>query len=60
MEVRSEYNDGKLLFEWNPAENIVGIVRRGIFYRIKLIGQDEGGGYRVLEEVNKRNDTKNK
>lgn len=55
MEVRSEYTNGKLLFEWNPKENIVSIVHKDMLYRVKLIQQTEDSKYCVLEKKQKKN-----
>ncbi len=52
LEVRSEHNGGKKLFDWDPVDNTIGIVQRDMFYRVQLIqGQ---GRYRVLEKHPKR------
>lgn len=50
LQVRSDYTDGKFLFEWDPAENTIGIVQKNMFYRVKLIPQGTSGRYRVLEK----------
>ena len=36
MEVRSNGDKGKFLFTWNPEINCVDIVRKGMFYRVRL------------------------
>ena len=60
MEVRSEYTNGKLLFEWNPKENIVSIVHKDMLYRVKLIQQTEDSKYCVLEKNKKEHLTRDK
>lgn len=37
MDVRTNGDSGKLLFTWNPEESTIDIVKRGMFYRIKLL-----------------------
>lgn len=36
MEVRSNGESGKFLFDWHPENNCVDIVKSGMFYRIEL------------------------
>ena len=36
MEVRSNGDSGKLLFEWNPEKETVDIVKCGMLYSVKL------------------------
>ena len=50
LDVRSDYTGGKLLFEWDPTENTIGIVQKDMFYRVKLIRNGMNGRYRVLEK----------
>lgn len=37
MDVRTNGDSGKLLFTWNPEESTVDIVKRGMFYKVKLL-----------------------
>ena len=53
MEVRSDNTSGKLLFEWNPTDNVISIIRKDMFYRIELIRQGECSKYRVIEKRTK-------
>ncbi len=38
MEVRSNGETGKYLFNWHPETNSIDIVKKGMFYRIELYG----------------------
>lgn len=38
MEVRSNGETGKFLFDWHPETDCIDIVKKGMFYRIKLYG----------------------
>lgn len=59
--VKCEGADGKLLFEWNPVENSIGIVRKDTFYRLQLYRHGAKGKYRILEQCpkNQRNNNPN-
>ena len=52
MDVRTEQDGGKLLFQWDPHENIISIVRKNMIYDIKLspIGD---GYYEIIHRSNR-------
>lgn len=52
--IKCQGKDGKLLFEWNPAMNIISIVRKDMFYRVKLLNTDPKSSYQVIEEHPKK------
>jgi len=49
MDVRSNGNTGKLLFEWNPERNIVDIVKCGTLYKIRL-SNNSSQPYKILSK----------
>jgi hypothetical protein len=53
MEVRSEYGSGKFLFEWDPVEDTIDIVQKGMYYRIQLLRKETGGTYRIVDNRNR-------
>ena len=48
MDVRSEYETGKLLFKWDPQNNIVSISCKDTIYDVKLIHFPDHGTYKVV------------
>ena len=50
LEVRSERGYGKMLFSWIPSDDIIDIVVKGCFYRVKLMKQGDQGAYIILEK----------
>lgn len=50
MKVRTNYDSGKLLFDWNPDENTIGIVQKDMFYRVQLLPKSGQGEYRIVEK----------
>ncbi len=48
--IRCQGKDGKFLFEWNPALNTIGIVRKDMFYRVQLFQDRINGSYQVIEQ----------
>ena len=57
--VKCEGADGKLLFEWNPVENSISIVRKNTFYRLQLYRQGSAGRYKIIEQCPKNQRTDN-
>ena len=51
--VKCQGKDGKFLFEWNPDENSIALVRKNTFYRLQLRKVGAKGTYRVLEQCPK-------
>lgn len=49
MEVRSNGNNGKFLFTWNPDINCVDIVKRGMLYRVKLY-RDRSPAFKIIDK----------
>lgn len=47
MQIRTEEN--KLLFEWEPVDNTVTIVRKGKKYRVRLYNEQNGTRYKVID-----------
>ena len=47
MDVRTKYDSGKLLFQWNPESNVIRIVRKDTVYDIRL-SSTENGGYEII------------
>ena len=54
IEVRSEYGSGKFLFEWDPANDTIDIVQKGMFYRVQLLRKESGGTYRIVDKLPKQ------
>ncbi len=48
MDVRSNGNTGKLLFEWNPERNVIDIVKCGMLYKVYL-SSNSAHPYKILE-----------
>ena len=53
MDVRTEYDSGKLLFQWNPQSNVISIVRKDVVYDVRLLFADNGG-YEIIRRTNKK------
>ena len=47
MDVRTKYDSGKLLFQWNPESNVIRIIRKDTVYDIRLLLTEEGG-YEII------------
>lgn len=47
MDVRTRYDSGKLLFQWNPESNVIRIIRKDTVYDIRLLLTEEGG-YEII------------
>lgn len=56
MKVRSENGTGKLLFEWDPTENTIALVQKNMYYRVKLLSEETGSTYHVVEKRPKDKD----
>lgn len=54
MKVRSDYTGGKFLFEWNPEDDTVTLLLRGMYYRVKLVKAGKNSTYRILNKRPKR------
>ncbi len=52
MDVRTEQQRGKLLFQWEPSSNVISIVQRDTVYEIKLSAED--GRYEIIGRHDKR------
>lgn len=52
--IKCQGRDGKLLFEWNPALNTIGIVRKDMFYRVRLYNDKVQGSYQIIEQHPKK------
>ena len=50
LEIRSGTGGGKLLFAWNPGDDIIDIINKGFLYRIKLVKQGKQGAYYILDK----------
>ncbi|MBQ6380722.1 MAG: hypothetical protein IJJ41_03850 [Clostridia bacterium] len=48
MEVRTDYNKGDRLFDWEPNTDIITVIRKRKKYKIKLIRGTHT--YTVIEE----------
>lgn len=49
MDVRTEQGKGKLLFRWEPIKNVISIVCQNTVYDIRLLRNEEGGSYEVID-----------
>lgn len=54
MDIRSENETGKLLFKWDPDENIVSISCKDVVYDVKLIRTSINSAYRVIGKRRKK------
>ena len=54
IEIRSEYGSGKFLFEWDPEEDTIDIVQKGMYYRVQLLRKEKGGTYRIVDKLPKQ------
>ena len=52
MDVRTEQEGGKLLFQWDPQENIISIAKKNMIYDIKLSTIGEGY-YEIIHKSNR-------
>ena len=52
MDVRTEPDGGKLLFQWDPRENIISIARKNMIYDIKLSSIGDGH-YEIIHRSNR-------
>lgn len=57
--IKCQGKDGKFLFEWNPALNTIGIIRKDMFYRIRLYTDEVHSSYQVIEQHPKHMDASN-
>lgn len=48
MDVRSEYETGKLLFKWDPQTDIISISCKDTIYDVKLIHSSNRNMYKVV------------
>ena len=60
LKIRSEYENGKFLFEWDPEEDTIDIVQKGTFYRVQLLRKESGGTYRIVNKLPKTTQPKTK
>lgn len=53
--IQCKGKDGKFLFSWNPVFNTIDIVRKDMFYRIRLCRNKVNGSnsYQVIEQHRK-------
>ena len=49
IKVRSSNVNGKLLFEWDPVQNEISIVQKGMFYKVQLLPQSTAEKYKTVE-----------
>ncbi|MBQ8331867.1 MAG: hypothetical protein IJX94_05150 [Clostridia bacterium] len=54
IEVRSEYDKGKLLFKWDPERNLVSVVSKDTLYCVELGRDERKGNYRIVEKTAKK------
>lgn len=54
--IKCQGRDSKFLFEWNPALNTIGIVRKDMFYRVRLYNDKMHGSYQIIEQHPKKKD----
>ncbi len=52
--IKCQGRDGKFLFEWNPVLNTIGIVRKDMFYRVRLYNDKVQGSYQIIEQHPKK------
>lgn len=52
--IKCQGRDGKFLFEWNPVLNTIGIVRKDMFYRVRLYNDKAQGSYQIIEQCPKK------
>lgn len=52
--IKCQGRDGKFLFEWNPVLNTIGIVRKDMFYRVRLYNDKVQGSYQIIEQRPKK------
>lgn len=52
--IKCQGRDGKFLFEWNPVLNTIGIVRKDMFYRVRLYNDKVQGSYQIIEQYPKK------
>jgi len=50
MEVRSDYDTGKFLFEWNPEDDTITLILKGTVYRVKLVKTGKNSTYHILDK----------
>ena len=48
VDVRTDYESGKLLFQWNPSNDVVSIAYKDTVYDIKLLHEQKGYAYEVI------------
>ena len=53
MDIRTEYNSGKLLFRWEPTSNVVSIACKDTVYDVKLLHEQKGDTYEVIRKREK-------
>lgn len=54
MDVRTDYETGKLLFQWDPQNNIISIVHKDMMYKIQLLRNSDSHTYKIVDKRNKR------
>ncbi len=50
IEVRSEYERGKLLFKWDPQSNIISVVYRDTLYNVRLSTEKLKCKYEIIDK----------
>ena len=53
MDIRTEYDSGKLLFRWEPTNNVISIACKDKVYDVKLLHEQKGDTYEVIRKQEK-------
>ena len=53
IQVRTDNPNSKLLFEWDPENDVIEIVRKSEKIRVKLCKNDHKVKYRILDRLEK-------
>ena len=53
--IKCKGNDGKLLFVWNPSDDTISIIRKDVYYKVKLDVQGKKATYCIVDEHPKKN-----
>lgn len=54
MDIRTERENGKLLFRWEPTGNVVSISCRDAIYDVRLIQNSKGHTYQIVDRHEKK------
>ena len=60
MDIRTDFNGGKLLFRWEPIENVISISCRDAIYDVRLIRAPTQNTYQIIRKHEKNRKIENK